>query len=75
MHAALQLQESLNCPFFLVATTCNDVIFPLKFTYPDCYHQSDIISEFKSFQMCLTRNITLQCGLSEGKLKLVVSVV
>ena len=69
------------CPFQLNATTSDDVIFPLKFTDAleqsdaDHYRQSDIISDFKSFQMFLARSIALQCGLSAGKLKLVVILV
>ena len=35
--------------------------------YYGSYHQSDIVSDFKTTQRCLTGNITLQCGLSAGK--------
>ena len=37
-----------------------------------CDHQSDIISDFKSFRMCLPKSVALQCDLSAGKLKLAV---
>ena len=41
----------------------------------DHHRQSDIISDFKSVQMFLARSIALQCGLSAGKLKIVVILV
>ena len=41
----------------------------------DHYRQSDIISDFKFFQMFLARSIALQCGLPAGKLKLVMILV
>ena len=78
-----QLFSSKNyphiCPLQLELST-RWLDFLLKFTNhlqqnTDHYHQSDIISDFIFFQMCLTRSIALQCGLSAGKLKLVVILV
>ena len=31
------------------------------------YHQSDIVSDFQTAQICLTGSVTLQCGLSADK--------
>ena len=52
--------------------------FPLKFTdhlkrsNADRYHQSSIVFDFNTVCMCLTGSITVQCGLSGGKQKLIV---
>ena len=40
----------------------------------DHYCQSDIISDLKSFRLCPTRSMALQCDLSAGKLKFVILV-
>ena len=53
----------------------DDVIFPFKQKDADLYHQSDIISDFNSFQMFLTSSIVLHCGFSAFKLKVVMILV
>ena len=41
----------------------------------DCYHQSNLISNLKSFWKRPTKSTGLQCGLSAGKLELVIILV
>ena len=67
------------CPFSLNAVAHDwRNPFPLKFNHrhehsnADSYHQSDIVSDFKTAQRCL---VTLQCGFSAGDQKLTVILV
>ena len=69
-HSAFWLQEwstrlsiPAKCYYRQWHSLSFEVYRCLKQSNVDHYHQSDIISDFKSFQMFLT-SIALQCGLS-----------
>ena len=70
-HSAFQLQEwftrlsiPAKCYYKQWRNLSFEVYRCLEQSNADHYHQSDIISDCKSFQMFLARSIALQCGLS-----------